>query len=170
MQTTYDFDYPIGIEGQKIEDVVSETVTGIAEAGPIGVGKLVVLDTTAGRADKSVRAPAASGDVTGAAVVGVSLWDPTFPFQTGFGAPITSVYPQYKTLPVMRKGRILLASETVIAKGVHPFVRFAAGGGGTVLGSIRADADSASAVVAPYLTIITPATAAGGLIVVEINL
>jgi hypothetical protein len=73
----------------------------------------------------------------------------------------------------MRKGRILLASETVLAKGVHPFVRFAAGAG-TVLGSIRNDVDTVSsadtAVACPWLTTITPCTSIGGLCVVEINL
>ncbi len=161
MQTTYDIDAPIGVEGQKIEDVPSETVTGIAEAEIINVGKLVVFDTAAGRADKSVRAPIATGDVTSdAAVVGLSMWDPTFP---------EPPYPQHKTLPVMRKGRMLVKSETIIAKGVHPFVRFAAGTG-TVLGSLRADADTATAVAAPYITTITPALTAGGLCIVEINL
>lgn len=161
MQTSYDLEAPIGIEGQKIEAYPSAVVTGIAEAAAVPVGKLVVFDTAAGRADKAVRVPAATGDVTGAAVVGVTMLDPTYP---------EPPYRQYTTLPVMRKGRILLASETTLAKGVHPFVRFAAGAGGTVLGSIRSDADTASAVEAPYLTVITPATTAGGLCVIEVDL
>lgn len=161
MQTQYDLDVPIGVEGQEIEDVVAEKTTGIAEGGIIVVGKLCISDTTAGRSNRSARAPTATGDVTGPAVMGISMWDPTYP---------EPPYAQYKTFPIMRKGRILLACETVIGKYVKPFVRFAAGAGGTVLGSIRNDADSASAVAAPYLTIITPTTTVGGLVVVEINL
>lgn len=161
MQLSYDLDVPIGVEGQEIEDVVAEKTTGIAEAGIIIVGKLCISDTTTGRSNRSARAPASSGDVTGPAVMGLSMWDPTYP---------EPPYAQYKTFPIMRKGRILLACETVIGKFVKPFVRFASGAGGTILGSIRADADSATAVAAPYLTVITPATAAGGLVVVEINL
>ena len=172
MQLSYDTEYPIGLEGQLIEDYPHATITGICEAGPMQVGKLAIFDTTSGRADKSVRPVAGTGDVTTTNLVaGIVLLDPTFPFQTGFGSPVAaSVYPQNKTCPILRKGRILLASETVLAKNVRPFVRFASGAGGTVLGSIRADADSASAVAAPYLLVLTPATAVGGLVVVEINL
>jgi hypothetical protein len=161
MQTTYDLETPIGVEGQKIEDVESEITTGISEAGIIQVGKLVILDTTTGRANKSVRAPTATGDVTGPAVAGLSMWDPTYP---------EPPYAQYKTFPVMRKGRMLVVSETLLGKGIYPFVRFAAGAGGTVLGSIRADADTASAVACPYITVITPALTVGGLCIVEINI
>ena len=160
MQTQYDLDTPIGIEGQLIEAYPNGIITGIAEAGVINVGKLVIYDTTAGRNDRSVRAPASSGDVTGPAVAGIAMWDPTYP---------EPPYRQYATFPVLRKGRILLACETILSKAIRPFVRFATGAG-TVLGSIRNDADSATAVAAPYLTVITPATAIGGLCVVEINL
>jgi hypothetical protein len=161
MQLSYDLDTPTGYEGQKIEDVPSEITTGIAETTVIAVGKLVIMDTVTGRATKAVRAVAATGDVTGAAVAGLSMWDPTYP---------EPPYRQYAVLPVMRKGRMLVKSEDVITKGVHPFVRFVAGAGGTVLGSIRSDADTASAVAAPYLTTITASSTVGGLCVVEINL
>lgn len=172
MQLSYDTEYPIGLEGQLIEDYPHATITGICQAAAMQVGKLAVFDATSGYSDKAVRAPAATGDVTTVpGVAGIVLLDPTFPFQTGFGAPVAnSLYPQNRTCPILRKGRILLASETVLSKAIRPFVRFASGAGGTVLGSLRADADSASAVAAPYLTVITPATAVGGLVVVEINL
>jgi hypothetical protein len=161
MQTVYDTETPVGIEGQKIEAYPSGIVTGIAEGGAIPVGRLVVMDTTAGRADKSARLPAATGDVTNTnLVLGFSMLDPTYP---------QPPYAQYKTFPIMRKGRILLYSETAIAKGTRPFVRFAAGGTSN-LGAIRADADTATAVAAPYAVVITPVTTAGGLCVVEINL
>ena len=171
MQLSYDTDYPIGLEGQLIEDYPHATITGICEAAGMQVGKLAIFDTTSGRADKSVRAVAATGDVTSTNLVaGLVLLDPTFPFQSGFGSPsAASIYPQNRTCPILRRGRILLASETVLSKAFRPFVRFASGSG-TVLGSIRNDADTATAVAAPYLEVITPATAAGGLVVVEINL
>lgn len=171
MQLSYSADYPIGIEGQLIEDYPHATITGICQAAGMQVGKLAVFDATSGYSDKAVRAPAATGDVTTVpGVAGIVLYDPTFPFQSGFGAPVAnSIYPQNRTCPILRKGRILLAAETVLSKAIRPFVRFASGSG-TVLGSIRADADTATAVAAPYLTVITPATAVGGLVVVEINL
>ncbi len=161
MQTTYDLDTPIGVEGQLIEDVPSQVITGIAEAGIIQVGKLVIFDTTAGRANKAVRAPVATGDVTGVAVAGLSMWDPTYP---------EPPYAQYKLLPVVRKGRLLVVAETLLGKAIAPFVRFAAGAGGTLLGAIRADADTATAVACPFITVITPALTVGGLCIVEINI
>lgn len=162
MQTAYSYDIELGVEGQRIETpFTSNIITGIAEAGIIPVGKVVIFDTTAGRHDKSVRVPSATGDITGPAAAGVSMWDPSYPFD-GSG------FKQFDTLPVMRKGRILLKCETVIAKAVRPFVRFAAGGNG--VGSIRNDDDSGKAVAAPWLLTITPATVAGGLVVVEVNL
>jgi hypothetical protein len=160
MQTQYDLDTPIGVEGQLIEAYPEGIITGIAEAGVINVGKLVLFDSTAGRANRAMRAPASSGDVTGPAVAGIAMWDPSYP---------EPPYRQYATFPVLRKGRILLACETIISKAIRPFVRYAAGTG-TVLGSIRNDVDTSTAVAAPYLTVITPATAIGGLVVVEINL
>lgn len=164
MQTSYDLDYPIGVEGQKIEGYPSAIISGIAEGGIIVVAKVVVMDTTAGRNDKAAKHPTTAAMITGAGALGVSMWDPSYP---------EPPYAQYKAFPIMRKGRILMASETVLAKGVSPFVRFAAGAG-TVLGSIRNDVDTVSsadtAVACPWLKTITPCTSAGGLCEVEINL
>jgi hypothetical protein len=153
MQTTYPANYDVGIEGQKIEGYPSAIVSGIAEAGAIKVGKVVIYDATATRNDKAIKAPAVTGDITGPAAYGVTLWDPTYPFDGGD-------YKQYASLPVMRKGRIWLKSETAQVKGTNPFVRFATGTG-TVLGSIRNDADTATAVAAPWLRIETPCGVAG---------
>lgn len=161
MQTSYATTPAIGVEGQKIDSFPSGMRTGIAEGGAIKVGKVVTMDTVALRSDKSVRAPAASADVTGPAAYGVTVWDPSYPFDAGD-------YRQYATLPVMRCGTILLKSETAQAKGTNPFVRYATGTG-TVLGSIRNDADTATAVVATWIKVLTPCLA-NELCVCEINL
>jgi hypothetical protein len=164
MQTAYDLDYPVGVEGQRIEGFPSSIITGLAEGGIILVGKILTMDTTSGRNDKAAKAPTTAAMITGAAALGISMWDPTYP---------EPPYAQYKAFPIMRKGRILMVCETVIAKGVHPFGRFAAGAG-TVLGAIRNDVDTVSsadtAVAVPWLTVITPCTAIGGLCEVEVNL
>lgn len=161
MQTSYATAPEIGVEGQKIESYPSAMDTGIAEGGAIKVGRVVMFDSTATRHDKAVKHPAATGDVTGPAARGVAIWDPTYPFDGGD-------YKQYAALPVMKKGRAVMKSETAQLKGTNPFVRFATGTG-TVLGSIRNDADTATAVAAPWLKIITPCSA-NGLCVVEVNL
>lgn len=164
MQTSYDLDYPVGVEGQKIDAYPNGILSGLAEAGIVIVGKIVVMDTAAGRNDKSAKAPTTAAMITGPGALGVSMWDPTYP---------EPPYAQYKAFPIIRKGRLLMACETVIAKGVHPFGRFAAGAG-LVLGSIRNDVDTVSsadtAVAVPWLVTITPCTTIGGLCVVEVNL
>lgn len=164
MQTTYDLDYPVGVEGQKISAYPNGIISGLAEAAIIAVGKVVTMDTANGRNDKAAKAPTTAAMITGAGALGVSMWDPTYP---------EPPYAQYKAFPIMRKGRLLMVCETVIAKGVHPFVRFAAGAG-LVLGSIRNDVDVVStadtAVACPWLTTITPCTTIGGLCEVEVNL
>lgn len=161
MQTSYATTPAIGVEGQRIDSFPDGQRTGVAEGGAIKVGKVVTMDSTAGRGDKSIRAPAASADVTGPAAYGVSMWDPSYPFDGGD-------YKQYAALPCMRKGTILLKSETAQAKGTNPFVRYATGTG-TVLGSIRNDADTATAVAATWIKVLTPCLA-NELCFCEINL
>lgn len=160
-QLSYDLETPIGVDGQLIEGYPSSIESGIAQATVLIVGKLLSMDKTAGRADKAVRALAATGDVTTLAqVAGLAMWDPSYP------------EPPYRVgavLPVMRKGRMLISPETALVKGTNPFIRFATGTG-TVIGSFRADADTATAVAAPYITVITAASGPGALCVVEINL
>lgn len=162
MQTTYPTSYDVGVDGQKIEGYPSAIDTGIAQGGTIKVGRVVTLDSTAGRDDKAVRAPAAAADITGPAAAGVAMWDPTYPFDDGD-------YKQYATLPVMKKGRMLMKSETAQLKGTNPYVRYASGAGGTVLGILRDDGDTSSAAQATWLKVIKPC-AAGALCEVEVNL
>jgi hypothetical protein len=66
MQTTYDLDYPVGIEGQKIEAYPAGIITGLAEGGIIVVAKVVVMDTTSGRNDKAAKHPTTAAMITGA--------------------------------------------------------------------------------------------------------
>lgn len=160
MQTVYQ-DQPLGIHGALAEAYPHAHVTGLASAGIINVGTLAIYDTTAGLDPKSVRAPTATGQVTTLlGVVGLVRWDPTYP------------EPPYRvgaSLPIMRKGRMYIQAETALVAHTNPFVRFVAGAGGTILGSLRGDVDGASAVAAPYIQVIVGA-AAGGISIVEISL
>jgi len=161
-----------GFHGQHIEVIGSVVVTAIAQAAALHVGVPVVFDATAGYADKAARAIAATGDVTTvAAVLGVSLLDPTYP-QLEAALATDPLYRQGTLFPVIRRGRILLGSETALVKGTNPFVRFASGTGGTKLGALRADADTATAVAATWLKIIGSANVVGYTYgaVVEVNL
>lgn len=161
MQLTYSATTPLGVHGQKIESWPSAIDTGLASSVIIPVGTIVIWDVAAGRDPASVKWVGATGDVTTTlGVAGLAMWDPTYPeppFRVG------------SSLPVMRKGRFAIAAETALVSHTVPFVRFAPGAGGTVLGSLRGDVDTASAVAAPYLTVVQGA-AAGGISIVEINL
>jgi hypothetical protein len=161
MQLTYQASTPLGIHGQKIEGWPSAIDTGLASAAVIPAGVIVIWDAAAGRAPESVKAPAVTGDITTLILVaGLALWDPTYP------------EPPYRigsSIPIMRKGRFAIAAETGLNAHTNPFVRFATGPGGNVIGSLRNDADTASAVAAPYLTVVSGA-ATGGIAIVEINL
>lgn len=160
-QLIYNYEHPIGVHGQLIENYLHAAVTGLAVATAIPVGVVVCYDTTAGKPPKAVRSPAATGDVTTLnGVAGITQWDPSYP------------EPPYRIgalLPVLRKGRIAIISETALASHTTPFVRFALVGAGNILGGLRADADAGNAVAAPYLTVVQGA-AIGGVAIVEINL
>lgn len=162
MQTNYDVNPPIGVHGQRIEAYPSAIVTGLASAAVIPVCALVNYDTAAtGDPSKSVRIPINTGDVTTLlGVAGMTLWDPTYP------------EPPYRlgaALPVMRKGRFACVAETALVAHTTPFVRFIIGGAGTYVGALRADADTAKAVAAPYMTVVVGA-ALGGVSIIEIDI
>lgn len=165
MQTSYLANPLVGIEGMKIEDYPSAIITGLAEGATIKVGVACAFDTTSGRHNKAVRAVAAAADITGAVAAGITLWDPTYPFDDGD-------YKRYASLPVMRKGRVYVLSETAQVKGTHPYVRVATGAA-SVLGKIRNTADTVSSVdtatQAPWITVLETITAAG-LVMIEVNL
>ena len=50
---------------------------------------------------------------------------------------------------VLNMGYIVVEAESAVVKGGNVFIRYGAGAGGTVLGAIRADADTATAVEVP---------------------
>jgi len=160
-QLVYNYEPPIGVHGQLIENYLHAAVSALACVEVIPVGVVVCYDTTAGRPPKAVRNVAATGDVTTlTGVMGITQWDPSYP------------EPPYRlgaTLPVLRKGRIAIIAETALASHTTPFVRFALVGAGTMFGALRADADAGNAVAAPYLTVVQGA-AIGGVAIVEIDL
>lgn len=81
--------------------------------------------------------PDTSGEVTGKG--GVAVRDNVMR-PTGVG------YLAGDAVPVMTVGRIWVATEQAIAAQASPFIRFAAGAGGSAKGAWRNDADTASAV------------------------
>lgn len=160
MQTTYTNLAPEGLLGLMTEDY-TRFVDTVVPATAVKVGKLLCADTTVGKARNAAKLPAAAADVSKPGAMGITVYD-----QTREGG---SDWPALRPTPVMRRGRIWVTAESNVTRWTVPFVRYAAGAGGTELGSFRADADTASAAQCPWALFITDASA-GGLVLVEISL
>ncbi len=82
--------------------------------------------------------------LVGDAFVGFSVRKHT---QTNaYNSTVDPVYEIGDSLAILNFGYIVVEAESDVVKGGNVFIRYAAGAGGTVLGSVRADADTASAV------------------------
>lgn len=160
MQTSYSYLAPEAVVGLMTEDF-TRYVDSVVPGTAVKVGKLLVADTTVGKARNAARLPAASADITGVIAMGITPFD-----QSREGGVD---YPANRPTPVLRRGRIWVLAEGAVTRFTQPFIRFASGAGGTELGSFRGDADTATAVAAPYALYLTDA-AAGGLVLVEITL
>jgi hypothetical protein len=68
-------------------------------------------------------------------------------------------YEDDDVMPVLRHGRIWVKCESAFVAGAGAFVRFAAGAGGSQLGSFRTDADTATAVAVAGLRFLTSGSA-----------
>lgn len=63
-----------------------------------------------------------------------------------YSATTPTDYAIGASVPVLNMGYIVVTAESNVVKGGNIFIRFGAGAGGTVLGSIRADADATGGV------------------------
>ena len=161
MQTSYDYAQPVAVLGLVTEDFTKYTDTVIPQV-EVKVGKLLTADKTAGKVRNAAKLPAAAAEITKPGAMGITFLDPT---REG----CCDEFPASRPIGVIRRGRLWVLAETAVARWTHPFVRFAAGPGGTELGSFRADADTASAAELTHAIFLTDATA-GTLVLVEIDL
>lgn len=160
MQTSYSNLVPEALLGLMTEDF-TRYVDSVIPQSAVKVGKMLTADVSAGKVRNAAKLPAAAGDVTRPGAMGIVPWD-----QSREGGVD---WPTLRPTPVMRRGRIWVAAEGAITRWTHPFVRIAAGAGGTELGSFRGDADTATATVCPFVIALTDAEA-GALVLVEISL
>ena len=63
-----------------------------------------------------------------------------------YNATTPTDYAIGSSVPIANFGYIVVEAESAVVKGGNAFIRYAAGAGGTVLGAVRADADTATAV------------------------
>jgi len=164
-QTAHTQDPAVAIEGMEADtSLAKERVSALAvEAIPFG--HAVAVDGTAEN-PYTVVLPSTTGEVTDGSMLGVAVADVSIESDGGVG----SGYPIDDAVPVLRKGRVwVIAEDAVPAVGTPAFVRFAAGGGGSVLGAFRTDADTASAVAWPGARFMTTTGGVNELAILEIH-
>lgn len=159
MQTAYAINLVIGAEGQLADDSHNDVLSFIGTVD-VPMGKVVAKDSSG---DFMGKLPTSAGDI----LEGVALRAQVVQPNTIPGG--LNVYPAGgPAISVLHIGRVLVKPEQAMVPGDAVFVRFAAGAGGTVLGSIRKDADSASAVAWPKAKILSTVDSASGLCVLEV--
>jgi hypothetical protein len=80
----------------------------------------------------------------------------------------TAGYIEDALVPIARSGRWYAESEEAVNEGAQVFVRYVAGAGGSIIGKVRGDVDTASAeaVKAKFAETI----AAAGLVAIDLNI
>lgn len=167
-QLNYTNAVPAGFEGQVADTWPIKAVETLLPSTAIPVGRFTVVDTTGGTQDNAAKLPAAAADITKLKFMGVSLLDLSRESGVG-GAGID--YPAARPMPGLALGRVWMKSETAMAKGTAPFVRWADGNGGLVAkGVLRNSADQVAAAdtATQYPNArVLQTTAAAGLVLVE---
>lgn len=152
VQTTLTQEPAIGRAGMIYDSGPKDVITCIAQEA-IPFGSVVRIST------QYCELPDSSGEVT-AGEMGVAVEGPVL--ASGVGYAIGDL------VPVMRQGRIWVNTEQAVAAQADPFVRFAAGAGGSAKGAIRNDADTATAVAPSGISVYRGNTGAG-LAVLQLN-
>jgi len=170
-QTSYTIDIPaVSYPGQiadasKVLDVLS--VLNVAAAIPFGVFVSKDLSNSGGFDKLAGKVPATGTDITTlGSLLGVALCEQTLAQDSSVAVP---TWPIKSAMPVMRKGRVWVLSETDVTDGAQIYVRHTASGGNTQLGKVRKDADSATAALAPGC-VFRGTYASAGYVCVEIDL
>jgi hypothetical protein len=158
VQSSFSIDKVLGYPGLIADTMPSNVSDSKLAAAATGFGLAVCRRASPADPVSSAAPPNATADVS-ARLQGIALRDETRKNTTG--------YETNDPMRVLRRGRVWVNVEGSVTADAQAFVRFASGAGGTVLGSFRADADTATAVAAPGCYFRTSGT---GLQLVEINL
>lgn len=142
--------------------LVDSYVQGEASA-EVPFGAVVAQGTagTSGTPDKAILMVD-----TNSVPVGVLVHSHAYNRETQLGT--TGVKPAF-VVDVLRKGRIYALFEGSVTKGNNAFVRHTAGGGGSQKGALRADADTASAVLCRGISF-AETKSGGGYVLVNVDL
>lgn len=155
VQTSYAAEHAVAFEGQRADFGLVDVISKVAEADlPFGLAAI------RGTADNQAILPSA----TGGSFLGVTE------YTTAWAADAADVhqYEQYREANILTFGRVWVICEDGCSPGDAAFFRHTAGAGGTVIGSFRTDADTATADAVPGGTFETTA-AAGGLALLKLR-
>ena len=131
IQTTYT-GMEAGFAGQIANIIPYVTVSKVSEGG-YGFGLAVVRGT----ADNQAKLPSATGqDFQGVSVYTLGAYAQS---------DDVSAYGDEEVSTVLKKGFIWVITEEAVVPGDDVFFRHTAGAGGTVIGSFRSSADTATA-------------------------
>lgn len=161
---------PITLEAKQGDFTYSDSATGggaltetvlVAGGSTVPGGVFMCVDErgNASAADFSVRLPRQATDVTGVSRFGVAT--------RTVGSEL-SYYASQSIINVQCEGRIWVSVEEAVTAGDQPYVRYAAGAGGSQLGAFRKSADTASAAAVPNAKFLTDGLA-GGLAVMQFD-
>jgi hypothetical protein len=160
VQTTITAEPAIGAPGQIYDSGPFHDIVSLIAQEDIPFGCAVTIN------GQYCELPDNSGEVTGQ--LGVAVKDASKP-GPGVYTPTIGGYKAGDVVSVMKSGRIWVATETALANGAAPFVRFAAGAGGSQQGAWRNGADTASAVQPTTGVHVYRGVAAAGLAVIELG-
>jgi hypothetical protein len=167
MQLSYTLNAPEAVLGMMSEDFTKYVDTVIPQVA-VRTGTLVCADLTTGKVRNAAKLPGTGAETGRPTAMGIVPADLMRDISVAVAAN-TPDWPAMRPAPAMRRGRIWVLAESAVTRWSYPFVRFAAGAGGTVIGGFRADADSASAAQLTTAIFLTEADA-GGLALLEIDL
>jgi hypothetical protein len=158
VQTTVSATPPIGAPGQLYDSGVFHDIPTFIATGPIPFGAMVKLS------GQYCAVPTVIGDMAGK--IGVAVKDPSLPSPyTGF----VGGYVAGDLVPVLQTGRVWVATETALTDQAVPFVRYAAGSGGSQAGSYRNTTDTTTAAQPASGVHVYRGVAAAGLAVLELG-
>jgi hypothetical protein len=155
IQTTYGYDFPVGFAGQLAGQNDAEIVSGVLEGAvniPFGVG------LKKGASDDGYVLPAGGGDL----IEGIAIHSHSRDNQgSATMVPATAGVLVTQGFNVLRRGNCYVLVEEAVSAHDPVYCRYAAGGGGSQLGSFRKSADTATAGLVKGAKYLTSAGAGG---------
>ena len=157
IQTSYGYDMAVAFAGQLADLNDNESRSGNLEGAiniPFGIG------LKKGTLDDGYIVPTLAGDICQGIAVHAHALD-----NIGLSglSPATAGIQPGEMFTVMRRGYIWVKVEEAVVRGGPVYMRYAAGAGGTILGSFRTSADTATASLVKGATYQTSQATVGGL-------